>query len=139
MNNQRKPVPRGDVDHPSAKGINSPRMNERKMKNLWKTNLLHQNQVHSPSGCGKKRWHDHQSHHHKMCNHLGLHRWDQMMHPRNEGLLSSQVLSGGLKNLNPHYEVTMVVIHIYFLALHKLFFTLAYLLFCICLALIKEK
>ena len=61
------------------------------------------------------------------------------MHLRNEGLLFSQVLSGGLKNLNPHREVTTVVIHIYFLALHKLFFILAYLLFCICLALIKER
>jgi len=62
-----------------------------------------------------------------------------MMHPRNEGLLSSQVLSEGLKNPNPHREVTTIVIHIYFLALQKVFFTLAYLLFCICLALIKEK
>jgi len=62
-----------------------------------------------------------------------------MMHPRNEGLLSSQVLFEGPKNPNPHREVTMIVIHISFLALHKLFFTLAYLLFYICLALIKEK
>ena len=62
-----------------------------------------------------------------------------MMHPRNEGLLSSQVLSGGLKNLNPHREVTMVVIHIYFLALHKLFVSLAYLLFCIKIAFRKKK
>ena len=49
------------------------------------------------------------------------------------------VLSGGLKNMNPHRKVTTVVIHIYFLALHKLFFTLAYLLLYIYIVLIKER
>ena len=51
-----------------------------------------------------------------------------------EGLLPSKVLSGGLKNPNPHHEVTTVVIHIYFVALHKLFVSLAYLLFYIRIA-----
>jgi hypothetical protein len=62
-----------------------------------------------------------------------------MMHPKSKGLISSQVLSEGLKNPNPHHEVTSVVIHIYFLAFHKLFVTLTYLLSCISIALIKEK
>jgi hypothetical protein len=61
------------------------------------------------------------------------------MHPRNEGLLSSQVLSGGLKNPNPRREVTLVVIHICFPALHESFFSLAYLLFYICCASRKEN
>ena len=130
MNIQRRAALGGDIDQPNVKGTNLNGMNG-KMKNLkrlWKMNLLRLRQVHSPSRCGKKRWHHHQSHHHKMCSHLGLQHWDWMMHPMNEGLLSSQVLSRGLKNLNPHREVTTVVIHIYFLALHKLFFTFTYLL-----------
>jgi len=57
-----------------------------------------------------------------------------MMHPKSEELFSSQVLSGGLKNPKPGCEVTSVVIHIYFLVLHELLFTLAYLLFCISIA-----
>ena len=48
-------------------------------------------------------------------------------------------MSVGLKNLNPRREITLVVIHIYFQALHELFFTLAYLLFCISIAFRKEK
>ena len=136
MNNWRRAAPGGDVDHPNVKGTNPDGINGKmkNLKHLWKMNLLRLRQVHSPGRCGKKRWHHHQSHHHKMCSHLGLHRWDQMMHPRNEGLLYSQVLSGGPKNPNPYREVTSVVIHIYFLALHKLFFTLAYLLFYISIA-----
>jgi hypothetical protein len=43
--------------------------------------------------------------------------------------IRKKFLSGGLKNPNPRREVTSVVIHIYFLALHELFSTLAYLLF----------
>jgi hypothetical protein len=35
--------------------------------------------------------------------------------------IGEKVLSRGLKNLNPRREVTSVVIHIYFLALHELF------------------
>jgi hypothetical protein len=62
-----------------------------------------------------------------------------MMHPRNEGLFFGQVLSGGVQNPNPRREVTSVVIHIYSLALHKLFFTLAYLLFSISIAFRKEN
>ena len=141
MNSQRRVALGGDVDHPNVKGTNPDGMNGKmkNLKHLWKMNLLRLRQVHSPSRCGKKRWHHHQSHHHKMWSHPGLHRWDRMMHPRNEWLLSSQVMSGGLKNLNPHREVTMVVIHIYFLALHELFFTLAYLLLCIYIVLIKER
>jgi hypothetical protein len=42
-----------------------------------------------------------------------IHHQDQMMHPRNKQD-SNQVLSGGLKNLNPHQKVTSAVIHIYF-------------------------
>jgi hypothetical protein len=53
--------------------------------------------------------------------------------------IGEKVLSGGLKNPNPRHEVTSVVIHIYFLALQELCFTLAYLLFFICLALEKRK
>ena len=34
MNSQRRPAPGGDVDHPNAKGINSQRMNGKKMKKL---------------------------------------------------------------------------------------------------------
>ena len=109
----------------------------RNLKNSWKMSLLCLSQVHRPSRYGKRRWH-HQSHHHKRCNHQGLYLRDRMMHPKNEWLFSSQVLSGGLKNPNPCCEVTSVVIHIYFLALHKLFFTLAYLLFCISIAFRKK-
>jgi hypothetical protein len=36
MNSRRSPALGGDVNHPNAKGINSPRMNGRKMKNLRK-------------------------------------------------------------------------------------------------------
>ena len=117
MSSPRSPALGGDVDHPNAKGINSQRMNGKKMKNLkklWKMNLLHLRQVYSPGRCGKKRWHHHWNHHHKMCNHLGLHPRDQMMHPKSEGLFSNKVLSGGLKNSNPGREITSVVIHIYF-------------------------
>jgi len=53
--------------------------------------------------------------------------------------IGERVMSGGLRNPNPGYEVTSVVIHIYFLALHELFFTLAYLLFCISILFRKEK
>ena len=87
----------------------------------WKMNLLCLSQAHRPSMYGKRRWHHHQRHRHKMCSHLGLHRWDRMMHPKSEELFSSQVLSEGLKNLNPGREVTSVVIHIYFLALYEFF------------------
>jgi hypothetical protein len=38
-----------------------------------------------------------------------------------------KVMSRGLKNPKPRREVTLVVIPIYFLALHELCFTLAYL------------
>jgi hypothetical protein len=61
------------------------------------------------------------------------------MHPKNEEFLSSHVMSGGLKNPNLGREVTSVVIHIYFLVLHELFFTLAYLLFCTSIAFEKKK
>jgi len=61
------------------------------------------------------------------------------MHPKGKGLFSSRVLSRGLKNPNPGHEVTLVVIHIYFLALHELFSLLAYLFFCISIAFRKEK
>jgi hypothetical protein len=60
-------------------------MNGKKMKNLkklWKMNL-HVRLVHRPSRCGRKEWH-HWSHHHKRCNHQGLHLWDQQMHPKNK-------------------------------------------------------
>ena len=36
MNNQRSPAPGEDIDHSNAKGINSQRMNGKKMKNLKK-------------------------------------------------------------------------------------------------------
>jgi hypothetical protein len=62
-----------------------------------------------------------------------------MMHPKGKALFSSRVLSRELKNPNPSSEVTSVVIHIYFLALHELFFTLAYLLFCISIAFRKKN
>ena len=61
-----------------------------------------------------------------------------MMHPKSEELFSSQVLSGGLKNLNPGHEATTVVIHIYFLVLHELLFTLAYSFSALALHLEKE-
>ena len=102
-------------------------------------NLLRLSQVHRPSRYGKRRWHHHQRHCHKMCSHLGLHHWDRMMHPKSEELVSSKVLSGGFKNSNPDREVTLVVIHIYFLVLHEVLFTLAYLLICISIAFRKRK
>ena len=142
MNSPRRPALGGDVNHPNAGRINLQRMNGKKMKNLkklWKMNLLRLSQVHRPSKYGKRRWHHHQRHHHKMCNHLGLHPWDRQMHLKNKGLFSSKVLSGGLKNLNPRWEVTSIVIHIYFLALHGLFFTLACWLSCIGITFRKEN
>jgi hypothetical protein len=45
----------------------------------------------------------------------------------------------GLKTPNPRQEVKSVIIHIYSLALHELFFPSAYLLFYISIALEKEK
>jgi len=60
-------------------------------------------------------------------------------HPKGKGLFSTKVLSRGLKNPNPGRDVTSVVIHIYFLALHEFFSLLAYLFFCISIALRKEK
>jgi len=62
-----------------------------------------------------------------------------MMHPKSEELFSSQVLSEGLKNPNPGREVISVVIHIYFLVLHELLFTLAYSFFCISIAFRKGR
>ena len=59
------------------------------------------------------------------------------MHLRNEQY-RKRVLFGGLKNLNPGREVTYVVIHIYFLVLHELLFTLAYSFFALALHLEKE-
>jgi hypothetical protein len=119
MNSQRSPAPRGDIEHPGARGIN-PQIMKMKMNKLWRMNILRLRQVHRPSRCGRKRWH-HQSHHHKRCNHQGLHLWDRMMHLKNKGLFSSQILSAGLTNLNPRQEVKLVIIYIYFLALHELF------------------
>ena len=142
MNSLRRPTVRGDVDHPNAGRINLQKMNGKKMKNLkklWKMNLLHLSQTHRPSRYGKRRWHHHQRHRHKMCSHLGLHRWDQMMHPKSEELFSNEVLAGGLKNPNPGHEVTLVVIHTYFLVLHELLFTLAYSFFCISIAFRKGR
>ena len=138
MNSQRILAPRGDVNHPNTKGINSTRMNGRKMKNQWKMNLLRLRPVHRQSRYGRKRW-CHLCQHHKKCNHQGLHLRDRMIHQKNKGLLSSQVLFGGLKNPNPRQEVTSIVIHIYFLALHELFFTLACLLFYISITFNKIK
>ena len=141
MSSWRRTALGGDVYHLDVKGTNPDGMNGKikNMKHLWKMNLPRLRQVHSLGRCGKKRWHHHRNHHHKMCSHLGHHHWDRMMHPRYEGLLPSQVMSRGLKNPNPHREVTTVVIHIYFLALHKLFLTLAYLLLCIYIVLVKER
>ena len=62
-----------------------------------------------------------------------------MMHSKGKGLLSSRVLTGGLKNPNLGREVTSVVIHIYFLALHELFSLLAYLFFALALHLEKKN
>jgi hypothetical protein len=45
---------------------------------------------------------------------------------------------GGLKTPNPWREVKSVLIHIYSLTLHELFFPLAYLLFYISIALEKK-
>jgi hypothetical protein len=118
MNSQKRFTPGGDVDHPNDKGINHQWMDGRKMKNP--RNLLCPSQVHRLSRYGKRRWH-HYSHYHKRCDDQGLHLWDWMMHLKNDGLFSSQVLSRGLKNLNPCHEVTSVIIHIYFLVLHELF------------------
>jgi hypothetical protein len=42
------------------------------------------------------------------------------MHPKNKQDWR-RVLSEELKNPNPHQEVKLIVIHIYFLALHELF------------------
>ena len=115
MSSRRSPALGGDIDHPETKRINPQRKVRRKMRNLkklWKMNVLHQSHVHRPSRYGKRRWHHHQRQRHKMCSHLGLHRWDWMMHPKSEELSSSQVLSGGLKNLNPSREVKSVIIHI---------------------------
>jgi hypothetical protein len=61
------------------------------------------------------------------------------MRPKNEGILFSKSCPKDSKNPNPRLEVTSVVIHIYFLAFHELCFTLAYLLFCILIALEKNK
>jgi hypothetical protein len=43
------------------------------------------------------------------------------------------VLFGGLKTTNPRHEVNLVVIHIYFFRIALIVFTLAYLLFYICI------
>jgi hypothetical protein len=50
-----------------------------------------------------------------------------------------EVPFGGLKTPNPRQEVKSAVIHIYSLALHELFFPLAYLLFCISIRKEKQK
>ena len=137
MSSRRSPALGGDIDHPKTKRINPHRKvgaKMRNLKNLWKMNLLCLSQVHKPSRYGKRRWHHHQRHRHKMCSHLGLHRWERMMHPKSEELFSNLVLPRGLKNPNPGREVTSVVIYIYFLVLHKLLFTLAYLFFRISIA-----
>ena len=142
MNNPRRPALGGDVNHPNAERVNLQRMNGKKMKNLkklWKMNLLCLIQVHKPRRYGKRRWHHHQRHCHKMCSHLGLHHWDQMMHPKSQESFPSQVLSGGLRILNPGHEVTSVVIHIYFLVLHELLFTLAYSFSALHHCIIKPK
>jgi hypothetical protein len=46
MNNPKRPTPRGDVDQPNVEGINPQRMRMKKMKNMWKMNLLHLRRVH---------------------------------------------------------------------------------------------
>ena len=120
MSSRRSLALGGDVDHPKTKRINPQRKVGIKMRNLKKLYPLHQSHVHRPSRYGKRRWH-HLNHCHKMCSHPGLHCWDRMMHPKSEGLFSSKVLSRGLKIPNPRREVTSVVIHIYFLALHDFF------------------
>jgi cytochrome bd-type quinol oxidase subunit 1 len=53
--------------------------------------------------------------------------------------LQGGVLFGGLKTINPRQEVNLVVIHIYFFRITLIIFTLAYLLFCISIALEKKR
>ena len=140
MNSQKSPALGGHVDHPNAKGINSQRMNGKKMKSLkrlWKMNLLRLRSVHRWSKYGKKRWHHHQNHHHKRCNHQDLYLWDWLMDLENKGLHQSSLvwrtqnsksLSGGKIGSYPYllFRIAWII------------FTLAYLLFCICIALRKK-
>jgi hypothetical protein len=64
--------------------MNGKLKNLKRLKNLWRKNLLHLRQAHRPSKCGKRRQHHH---HHKKHSHLSLHHRDQMMHPEGKDFL----------------------------------------------------
>jgi hypothetical protein len=55
VSSKRRPALGGDIDHPNNKRINSLRMNERKVKNPRKMDLLCLSQIHRPSRYGKRR------------------------------------------------------------------------------------
>jgi hypothetical protein len=123
MSSQRRIILGGDIDRPDVNGTNPNGMNGKmknlkSLKNLWRKNQLDQSQAHRPSRYGKRRWHHH---HHKKYNHLGFHHRNRMMRLKNEQD-RTKVLSRGPKNLNPHREVTSIVIHIYFLPLQNIIF-----------------
>jgi len=114
MNNQRRSIPREDIDHPKSQ-----RMKKEKLRIM---NLLCQNQVHKPSKSRRKKWHHHLSHHHKRCNHQSLHLGTNGCTQRITK--TGGVLFGGLKTPNPRWEVKLVAIHIYFSHCMNYFFSI---------------
>jgi hypothetical protein len=62
-----------------------------------------------------------------------------MMHPKNEGLFSSQVMSGGLKKSEPSPRGKIDSYPYLLSCIARIIFTLAYLLFCICFAFRREN
>jgi hypothetical protein len=62
-----------------------------------------------------------------------------MMHLENEGLFSSQVMSGGLKKSEPSPGGKIGSYPYLLSCIARIIFTLAYLLFCIYFAFTKEN